>query len=181
MKSPITLIVLNKLISIIIHLSAMRGIISSSLKKIVFINEIVTCIIWGIDVYHLHLSQICLLEKLQCIQIIALDINIFGIRPSGCSIPANRLFPFKAQSFFNRSIRKDNRLPFIRPCKLIALLSIIHDLRIDLLHQNVFINGADNIAILVLRFRDCIREQSRKLLVIFFRNIWRMHLKLLHL
>ena len=36
--------------------------------------------------------------------------------------------------FFNRSIRKDNRLPFIRPCKLIALLSIIHDLRIDLLH-----------------------------------------------
>ena len=79
MKAPITFTIRHHTISFIIGLPTITCIFGSTLREVIFIDEVVACIIGWIDVNHLDLTEICLPQELQCIEIVALDVDIFAI------------------------------------------------------------------------------------------------------
>ena len=180
MKSSIAFAVWHQSISFFIGLPAALCIICCLLRKIIFINEVISRVIGRIDVNYLHLPQIRFLEKLQGIQIIAFDVDILRVRPAGGPIPSHRFFFFEAKCLGNGRIRKGHGFSLIRPGKLVPFLPIVHHLGIDFLHQYILVDGPDRVSILILCFRHRIREQGCQLLIVFLCQIRRMHLKLVH-
>ena len=79
MKSPIAFTILHHPISIFISLPTIIRIIRSTLRKVIFIDKVITGIIWRIDINHFDLTKICLLQELQGIKVIAFDVDIFAI------------------------------------------------------------------------------------------------------
>lgn len=181
MKSPVAFTILHHAITIFIGLSTIICIFGSTLREVIFIDEVIACIIGWIDVNHLDLAEICFPQELQGIEIVALDVDIFAINvPPRCTIATDRLFFVKTQRLGNGLIREQNRLPLIRPGELVALLVTVYDHCIDFLHQDVFINRTNDISCFINRLRHSVRKQCCQLLVVLLCQIWCMHLKLLH-
>lgn len=59
MKPTITFAILHQSISLFIGLSTVICISLGLLRKIIFVNEVISCIIWRININHLYFSQIC--------------------------------------------------------------------------------------------------------------------------
>ena len=59
MESSITLTVLYQSISFFISLPAVIRIVSRTLRKIIFVNEVISGVIGRININHLYFSQIC--------------------------------------------------------------------------------------------------------------------------
>ncbi len=59
MKPTITFAILHQSISFFICLPAVLCIILVLLRKIIFVNKVISCIIWRININHLYFSQIC--------------------------------------------------------------------------------------------------------------------------
>ena len=181
MKSSVALSILNKPVSFLIYLAAVISIIFRTFRKIIFIDEIIPRVIRRIDVNHLHFSEIGFLEKFKGIQIIAFNVNVLGVSSARCSISPDGLFLFKAQCLCNRCICQNDRLSLVGPCELVTFLSIVNDLCIDFLHQNIFIDCADHFTVLVDCLCNSIREEGCQLFIIFLRQIRGVYLKLFHL
>ena len=169
MKSAIALCILYKPISVLILLTTIVYIVSCCLYTIILIYKVISCIIRWIDINHLHFSKICLPQDFQGVEVIAFDIYIFAINiPPLCTIATDRFFPINSQCFGNGLICKHDGFPFIWPGKLIAFLPIIYDLRIDFLHEHIFINGSDHVSLFIDGFCDRIGKQGRQFFIIFF-------------
>lgn len=79
MESSIAFTILHHTIALFIDLSTIICIFGSTLREVIFIDEVIACIIGWIDVNHLDLAEIRLPQKLQGIEIVALDVDIFAI------------------------------------------------------------------------------------------------------
>ena len=101
MKSSICFIIsmhIKKKITILIMLTNCFRKVLIFFNKVIFIYEIISRIIWWININHLHFAQVCFAQKLQGIEVIALDVDIFTINvPPGV--------PSRLTDFF-RSSRK---------------------------------------------------------------------------
>jgi len=49
-----------------------------TLSEIVVIDEVVACVIWRVNVNHLDPTEVCFAEDFEDIEIVALDIEVFG-------------------------------------------------------------------------------------------------------
>ena len=173
-ETTIALSVLHHAVSVFIELSAARKVFLRALSKIVLIHEVVARVVGRVYVDHLDLAEIGLLQELQHFQIIALDIEIFGV------VEVHAFLTAGAQSFGNGSVCKQDRLLLVRPCKLIPLLPTVHHLDSDLLHQHILVNGTNHLAVLVNRLRHGVREQLRQLSVILIGFVRRLHFQFIH-
>ncbi|MFA4915156.1 MAG: hypothetical protein WC560_00615 [Syntrophales bacterium] len=63
--------------SLVVNLSGVAEIGVQTFAVIIRIDEIVACVVGGIDVDHLDLAEIGLLKELQDLQVVALDEEIF--------------------------------------------------------------------------------------------------------
>lgn len=72
----------NGLVAIIIEKAAIRLEILTRLSEVIVIDEVVTSVIRRVNVDHLDLAEIVLTENLQHVEIVALDVEIFGIPKS---------------------------------------------------------------------------------------------------
>lgn len=79
MESSIAFTILHHTISFFVGLPTITCIFGSTLREVIFIDEVVACIIGWIDVNHLDLAKIRLPQEFQCIEIVALDVDIFAI------------------------------------------------------------------------------------------------------
>ena len=89
--------------------------------EVIMIHKVVTCIIWWVDVYHLHLAHIGVLEQFEHFEVVALDIKILG------GVPVHTLFRTRAQSLTAGCHRLTLGSTFTHPSKVIDLwLSVSH-------------------------------------------------------
>ena len=79
MKTTVALGVLHHAVSVFVKLSAVFKIFICTLCKIVLIYKVIACVIRRVDIYHLNLAKICFLQQFQYFQIIALNVEVFGV------------------------------------------------------------------------------------------------------
>ena len=152
MKTSIAFCISYKTITFTIQLTAIFNILLCALLKIIIINKILTCIIRRIDINHLHLAQVCFLQQLQHVQIIAFNIKVFRI------VKVHAFFSARAQGFVNRRIGSQNGFALIRPSKLVAFLQIIYNMVTKLLFQHIKINGMLQFALIIDSFGNAVGE-----------------------
>ena len=97
MKPTIFLRILHQPISFFIGLSAVSYIVCCLLRKVIFIDEVIACVVRWINVYHLHLAQVGFPQNFQGVQIIPFDVNIFRVYPPD--------FPSRPTDFSRSSLR----------------------------------------------------------------------------
>ena len=78
MKASITFRILYHSVTVIVELSAVLKIFSCTLRKIIAINEVVTSIIRWVNINHLNFAEICFLQQLQYLKVVALNIKVFS-------------------------------------------------------------------------------------------------------
>lgn len=90
-----------------------------TLSEIIVIDEVITGIIRGVNVNHLDPTEICFSKDFEDIEIVALDVEIFGC------IEVHRFLTARAQGKIDRLVCKTGSSSFVRPGELIALLAVI--------------------------------------------------------
>ena len=158
METTIALRICHHAIAFFIVLAAVAHVILGALCKIILIDKIIACIIGRVNVDHLDLAQIGLLQELQHFQIIALDVEVLTVKATGSAIFANAIRHNGTQSCRDGRICCQHCLFLIRPCKLVALFPALHDGIGKLLPQNVKINGMFYLAV-AFHLGNCIGEQ----------------------
>ena len=123
MESAVGFGILNKAVALLVELTASIHVCICAFGKIVLINEVVSRVIGRIDIDHLDLAHIGFLQKLEHIEVIALDIEVFR------GIKIHALLAAGAQRCGDRAVCKQYGLFLIRPCELIALLLALNDNR----------------------------------------------------
>ena len=152
METTITFRVQHKSVSLIIKLSTICKIFLHTLSKVILIHEIISCIVGWINKNHIDFTKIGFLQELQHFEVVALGIEVFG------GIKVHAFLPARTQRFGNGCIRQQNGFLLVRPSELVAFLFAIHHSARNFLHQHILINGTNNLAIFVNRFRYGIGE-----------------------
>ena len=114
-----------------------------TLSEIVVIDEIITGIIGRVDVNHLDTSEVGFAENFEDIEVIALNIKIFG------RIEINRFFTARAQSEIDRLVCQTGRSSFVGPGELIAFFAIVERVIRQFRAELVEVDGQLRLAILI--------------------------------
>ena len=152
-------IIHTKIILVILH----------RLLKIVPVDEIIARVVGRIDIDHLHLAEIALLQEFQHFQIVTLNIEVLR------AVPVDALFLAGAQSFADGFVCLHDGNLFAHPSKLIGN----HIIR-QHLTQQVKVNGLLRLAGLIFSFGYAIREQRPNFLYIPCGHINRFHAHFIH-
>lgn len=112
-------------------------------KVIVIDNKLVTDIIGRINVNHLDPTEVGLAENFEDIEIIAIDVEIFGC------IEVNRFFAARAQSEIDRLVSETGCCTLIRPRELVAFLSVIERFVRQFRTELVEVNGKFRLTIFI--------------------------------
>lgn len=160
MKSPIAFCIFKQPIIILIQHSYLLIFVLLAMLKIIPVNKILPSIIRRININHLDLAEIALLQDFQDFQIIALDIEVLR------GIPVAAVCFYRAQRFGDRPRRFGHSRLFTNPCKFIALVAV-HYIPAQKLLQNLKIDPAFDFPILAPHLRDCRGEQSRNFVYVF--------------
>ncbi len=86
------------------------------------IHKIIARIIWRVNVNHLDLAHIRVLEQFQNFEVITLDIQIL------CILPVHTFFGTGAQRLVDRSSSLAQGSTFANPSKVIDFWGILHGL-----------------------------------------------------
>ena len=159
MKTTITFCVWHKPIALIIKLTAVRKIFLCTLCKVVLIHKVISRVIRRIYVNHFNFAEISFLQEFEDFEVVALDIKIFGIKATRCTVLTHTFFPARTQGFIDGGICKQNRLFLVRPGKLIAFFLAVHHVSVDLLHQHILINRTNHYTVLIDGLGHSIWEQ----------------------
>ena len=142
MKATVALGIRDHAITGFIVLPAARKILGCTLRKVILIDKVIAGIVGRINVYHLDLAKVGLLQQFQDFQIIALNVEVLAVNAAGRTVLPDTVRNHRAESGSNRCIRRKHGLPLIRPSELIALLAPLHNAVRELLPEHIKINGA---------------------------------------
>ncbi|MFC2500354.1 MAG: hypothetical protein ACFNUC_06375 [Selenomonas noxia] len=98
------------------------------------------------------------MEQLQHIEIVPLDVEILAVKRARRAVTADTVLHDGTQCHRNRRIRREDRLPLVRPCERIALLAPLHDLTRELLPQHIEVNRLHELPV-PQNLRQRMREQ----------------------
>ena len=84
------------------------------------INKVITCIVRWININHLHLTQIRLLEKFKHFEVITLNIKVLGV------VPIHTILLYGTQRLLNRLQNFGTSCLLANPVELVCLRSIFH-------------------------------------------------------
>ena len=174
MESTIAFGILNKAITFLVIIPTLHSPNSTLNTKVIIINKVIPRIIRRVYINHFYLAEVCLLQKLQYLKVVALDIEVFSI------VKINAFFSARAERFVYRCIGKKNRFFLVGPSKLIAFFVTVNDLAGNLLHKYILINSTDYLAVFVNRLCYGIGEHSCQLLEILISLICRLHFQFIH-
>ena len=135
MKSPISFCICHELAAFFVHLPGFFQIFILYPSEIILVNKVVTRVVRRIDVDHLDLAEVGLLEELEGIQVIALDKQILR------GIKIHALFPAGAQGFGDGRVGGQQRLPFPWPVEVVALLRAFDDMPRKFLAEQIEVEG----------------------------------------
>ena len=99
MKTPVAFCIGNEAVSFFVLLSAIVHILTSCLREVIVIHEIITRVIWRVDINHLHFAQIVLAKKFQHLQVVAFNIEVLRI------VKVYTLLTTRTQGICGRCIR----------------------------------------------------------------------------
>ena len=183
MKASVALVVRAEIIrpiSFCIVALTRRNELPTLHRKVVVVHKGVRpSIVRRVDIDHLHLAEVRLLQQLQHIEIIPLDVEILTVERARRAVPPDTVLHNGAQRHRDRRIRRENRPPLVRPCERIALLAPLHDLTRELLPQHIKVNRRHGLPI-PHDLRQRMREQSPHRLHIRRHIIPAVHLHPLH-
>ena len=120
MKTSIRIHVLDIFITQLIYCTRSLSILISRHRKIIMINKVITRIIRRININHLHLTQIRLLEKFKHFEIISLNIKVLGV------VPIHTILLYRTQCLLNRLQNFGTSCLLANPVELVCLRSIFH-------------------------------------------------------
>ena len=174
MKSPIRLMVDLHPVPVLIHRAALFFVLGERLAEVVVVHEIVPRIIRRIDIDHLDLPEITLLQQLQRLEIIPFDIEVLR------RVPVLALLDARAQRLADRAVRFDDCCLLADPGEFVGFLALAH-MVCKHLPQLLEINRLFKYPpVGRLSLCDAIWEQRRQFFEIFLREIRRFHLHLIH-
>lgn len=142
--------------------------------KAVVVDEVVAGVIGRVDVDHLHLAQVALLEELQHLQVVPLDVQVFG------GIPVFALLWAGAQGLADGLVGLHNGGLLAHPGELIALVALQHVVG-EHLPEQLEVDGLFQPALSVRPLRDAPGEQCGDLLYIARRQIRRLKFHVVHI
>ena len=115
--------------------------------EVIMIHEVVACIVRRVDVYHLHLAHIGVLEQFEHFEVVALNIEVLG------GVPVDALFRTRAQGFSTRSHRLTLSSPLANPREVIHLWGIVHRIITQQRTQFLKVHHVPQLSVLPCRFR----------------------------
>ena len=127
--------------------------------KAVVVDEVVAGVVGRVDVDHLHLTQVALLEELQHLQVVPLDVQVFG------GVPVLALLWAGAQGLADGLIGLHDGGLLAHPGELVGLVPLQHVIGQHLPEQ-FKIDGLFQPALAVRPLRDTPGEQCGDLLYI---------------
>ena len=98
------------------------------------INKVITRIVRRININHLYLTQIRLLEKFKHFEVITLNIKVLGV------IPIHTILLYGTQCLLNRLQNFGTSCLLANPVELVCLRSIFHSVVTKKLAKYVKIN-----------------------------------------
>lgn len=119
METTIRIRVLHKAVAKFIHIARLLIIFLSTLFEVIVINEVIARVVRRIDINHLHLAQIRLLQQLQSVKVVALDVNVLRV------LPIHTPLRHRAQRLVDgrRSLTTGGLLA--HPCKLVGFRLVL--------------------------------------------------------
>ena len=132
------------------------------------IHKIIPRIIRWVNINHLDLTHIRVLEQLQYFKIVSLNIKVLRF------VPVHTLFGTRAQSLIDRCSRLLQGSTFTHPSKVIHFGSILHGFVPKKLTKFVEINYTMYFSIIALCLREARRHNLVKGFQIQFFPIWRL-------
>ena len=142
--------------------------------EIIGIDEVVAGVVRRVDVDHLYLAEIALLQELEDFQIVALDVEIFG------GVPVLAFLHTGAQRLANGLVGFHNRRLLAHPGKLVALVAV-HHVRREHLLQQLKVDCPLDPAVSVRRLGNAVREQGCNTVYVLRRHVRRFKFHLVHL
>ena len=173
MKTSVGVGILEQAVFVLVVHSHLLVFFFLRAHEIVGIDEVVAGIVRRVDIDHLDLTEIALLQELEDFQIIALDVEVFGGVPilALCHAGAQRL-PDRFVGFYDCSLLAD-------PCKLVCLISV-HHVRRKHLFQQLKVDRSFDSAVSVRCFGDAVREQRGNLLYVSRRKVGGLKFHVVH-
>ena len=147
MKPPIALGVLKQpVVLLVIHAGLLILLLLAALE-LVPIDKVVTCVVRRIDVDHLHLAQVALLQEFEDFQIVTFNIEVLR----GVPVPA--ILFRRAQRLGDGPGSLGHGGFFPNPGELIALIAI-HYIPAEQLLEHLKVDPLFDLPVLVPHFRD---------------------------
>ena len=105
------------------------------MSKMIMINKVITCIVRRININHLHLTQIRLLEKFKHFEVISLNIKVLGV------VPIHTILLYRTQCFLSRLQNFGTSCLLANPVELIRFGGILHGIVTKELAKHVKVNN----------------------------------------
>ena len=174
MKPSVTPSVLKQSIVLFVKQADLLVVLLLVHLKSVVVDEVVAGVIGRVDVDHLHLAQIGLLEQLEHLQVVALDIQVFG------GVPVLALLRTGAQGLADGLVGLHDGGLLAHPGELVGLVPLQHIVGQHLPEQ-LEVDGLFQSALAVRALRDTPGEQDGDLLYILRRQIRRLKFHVVHI
>ncbi len=174
METAVGLLVLHQAVALLVVLPRTGKIRLLRLGEVVAIDKIVPRVVRRVDINHLDLPRIGLLQALEDIEVIALDIEVAG------GIEIDTLLPTRTERGANRDIRQQLRLALIGPRELVTLLARLDKRVLEFLTQGIEIDRPLGLAVAV-GLRYTLRKKFGYTTDIRLRGVLGLHCKFGHI
>ena len=173
MKPPIAVCVLKQMILVLIVHPHLFIFFTLRAHKIIGIDKIIPRIVRRVDVNHLHLAEIALLQNFQRSQIVALNIQVLG------GVPVAAVGFDRAQCFGGGAGGFRHCCFFAHPAELIPFAAF-HNIAAQQLAQLFKINALAQGAVLAAHLGHGGRKQRCQLFYIFGHTVRGRHFYFVH-
>ena len=179
MKTTVGVGILEQAVFVLVVHSHLRVFFFLWAHEIVGIDEVVAGVVRRINIDHLDLAKIALLQELEDFQIIALDVEVFS------GVPVLALRHAGAQRLADRLVGFHDCRLLADPCELVCLVAVHHVRREHLFQQlkvdRPFVHLLLRCAVfLVQHLRDAVRKQSSNAVYVLRRHIRRFKFHVVH-
>lgn len=158
MESTIRISVLSQLISIFIHIASSLSLVVGTTRKIIIIDKVIASVIWRVDIYHLHLTIIGLLQELQHFEVVTLYVEVLR------GVPVHGILFLGAQGLIDGASSLCHGFTLACPCELVAFTPALHSVVAKETAQRIYVHGTARLACLgVERLGECRRDYLIKL------------------
>ena len=136
MVTTIRIRILDKAITLFIHISSKQIFLRLRTGKVIVIHEVIPRVIRRVDINHLHLTEIRLLQQFQHFEVVALDIEVLR------SVPIHAILLDRTECLVDRAQHFGTSRLLAHPVELVGFRSIFDGIIAQQLAQDVKVNNS---------------------------------------